>query len=352
MTGFPAKNAAFPSTALPLLRAPDIVAPCGYALGADYIASDSRVTAATPLLRGCMQTRAVQDGLELYCTDVQDLRTLRTSNMLAPAIRIVLLLEGETELCYGGRRLRLQASQAGRSGPRAAVIAFARADRFIRQWQSGRRERKLVLTLFPRWLEQSGALRGPLAAFAACHLALSPWQPSARALALAEQLHCGCPLPEHLHPLWYASQCASLALQALACVSAPACASPAVLPAASSPGLPPRLRPHPRLHMRLTALRDWLKTPAADGLDAAAIARHAGMSEAHLQRHFPAVAGGLTPARYVRAQRLLRARLALEEGRASVAQAAQMAGYRSATHFAAVFRQHFGLLPSLCKGGG
>ena len=104
--------------------------------------------------------------------------------------------------------------------------------------------------------------------------------------------------------------------------------------------------------MRLTALRDWLKTPAADGLDAAAIARHAGMSEAHLQRHFPAVAGGLTPARYVRAQRLLRARLALEEGRASVAQAAQMAGYRSATHFAAVFRQHFGLLPSLCKGGG
>ena len=44
--------------------------------------------------------------------------------------------------------------------------------------------------------------------------------------------------------------------------------------------------------------------------------------------------------------------LTLEEGRASVAQAAQMAGYRSATHFAAAFRQRFGLPPSRCKRGG
>ncbi|WP_260673901.1 helix-turn-helix transcriptional regulator [Comamonas aquatica] len=145
-------------------------------------------------------------------------------------------------------------------------------------------------------------------------------------------------MPAHLQRLWHHSRCLDLVLEALTSVDLP----PDAVRAAPR-GMPPRL------HLRLAALRDWLMTPAADGMDTAAIARHAGISRAHLQRHFPAVADGQSLGQFVRAQRLLRARHGLEQGQLSVAKAAQLAGYRSSTHFAAVFFQHFGLRPSQAK---
>lgn len=66
-----------------------------------------------------------------------------------------------------------------------------------------------------------------------------------------------------------------------------------------------------------------------------------------MPRHCPACRQSL--GRFVRQQRLQRARTALEQGRLSVAQAAQLAGYRSSTHFSAAFRQCFGLKPSAVK---
>ena len=203
----------------------------------------------------------------------------------------------------------------------------------MRQWREGRRERKLVLTLSPQWLQAAGIAQGTMQDFLGRHLAHVAWQPSARALAIADQLHRGRALPAHLQRLWHHSRCLDLVLEALASVDLP----------------PDAVRAAPRLHLRLAALRDWLMTPAADGMDTAAIARHAGISRAHLQRHFPAVADGLSLGQFVRAQRLLRARNGLEQGQLSVAKAAQLAGYRSSTHFAAVFFQHFGLRPSQAK---
>jgi len=336
MSAFRSKTAGFPSPGPGPIQVADIERSLP-PLGEEYIVSDRGVTAATEVLEGRMEVFSAQDGLVIYRTQVRDLCTMRTSNLLYPGIKITLALEGETELFYGSLRLHLRAGQPARAAtPSGAMVALARTDRFMRQWRAGRHERKLVITLTPQWLAQAGLLRGRLAEFAARHLARAPWQPSPHALALANQVHRGCPLPPHLAPLWYASRCTEIALEAFASVEA--------APAAAEPP-----RTGARLQVRLAALRDWLATPAADGLGLPAIARHAGLSAAHLQRHFPSVADGMSLGRFVRAQRLLRARAALEQGHASVAQAAQLAGYRSSTHFSAAFRAQFGLPPSRCK---
>lgn len=334
MSAFHSKNTAFHSQPGPVLHVPDIEQSL-LPMGEEYIVGDLGVTAATDVLQGSMQVLSVQEGMVLYRTAVRDLCTMRTSNLLYPGIKIVLVLEGETQLSYGALRLHLRAREAGHC---AAMVALARTDRFMRQWRIGRHERKLVLTLTPQWLAQAGVLHGRVAQFMAQHLAVAPWQPSARALVLADQLHRGCPLPDHLHALWNQSRCMDIVLEALASVEIGS-------PQDAAAPLP---RTGARQHVRLAALRDWLMTPAAAGMDVAAIARHAGMSVAHLQRHFPTVSGQ-SLGRFLRVQRLLRARAALEQGRATVTQAAAMAGYRSSTHFSAAFRAHFGILPSSLK---
>lgn len=335
MSVFHSKNAAFSSQSNHILHVPDIERSLS-PMGEEYIVGDLGVTAATDVLEGSMEVLSVQDGMVLYRTAVRDLCTMRTSNLLYPGIKIVLVLEGETQLSYGALRLHLRAAEPAHCG---AMVALARTDRFMRQWHVGRHERKLVLTLTPQWLEQAGVLQGQVAEFTERHLAVAPWWPSARTLAQADQLHRGCPLPEHLHALWYQSRCMDIVLEALASVEA----------ATAPEGVAPVPRTGARQHVRLAVLRDWLITPAADGMDVAAIARYAGMSAAHLQRHFPSVAEGQSLGRFLRAQRLLRARAALEQGRVTVSQAASMAGYRSSTHFSAAFRAYFGMLPSSLK---
>jgi len=91
----------------------------------------------------------------------------------------------------------------------------------MRQWREGRRERKLVLTLSPEWLQAAGIAQGTMQDFLGRHLAHVAWQPSARALAIADQLHRGRTLPAHLQRLWHHSRCLDLVLEALASVDLP-----------------------------------------------------------------------------------------------------------------------------------
>ncbi|MEG0053442.1 MAG: AraC family transcriptional regulator [Comamonas sp.] len=346
MSELHSKSAGFRAAVRHRLQVPDIERSLS-PMGEEYIVGDQGVTAATDVLLGQMEVMAVQEGMVLYRTTVQDLCTMRTSNLLYPGIKIALVLEGETELFYGDLRLHLRAGVPTQCG---AMLVLAHTDRFMRQWREGRRERKLVLTLTPQWLAQAGVLDGAVQDFMARHLAQAPWQPSARALALADQLHRGRTLPAHLQRLWYQSRCLEIVLEALGSLEQPGGSEGAGSGGVGLGGSSLRQRPTgARQRVRLAALRDWLATPAADGMDIPAIALHAGMSVAHLQRHFPLVAEGQSLGRFLRLQRLQRARTALEQGRLSVAQAAALAGYRSSTHFSAAFRLCFGLRPSEVK---
>jgi AraC-like DNA-binding protein len=280
------------------------------------------------LLQGSVHTEELRPGLVLYRTAVRDLHSLRTSNLLHPGLKLCMLLQGSSELGYGSRRFAL-GPQAEHGA--AVLVNLAEPDRFVRQWRRGRSERKVTLTLRPEWFGDAGLEDAGIDAFRREHLAVAPWRPSPRALALAGQLASPPPLTAGLQRLWLESRCLDLAGEALGAVSRAEAPAPA-------PGLDTRgLR-------RLRALRDFLDSGAADGMGLADIARHAGMSAAHLQRHFPRVAG-TTVIDYLRGRRLQAAHDALERGEADVAAAALLAGYRSPANFATAFRRRFGVTP-------
>lgn len=301
-------------------------------LGADYrvVVAARSPAAGAPVLRGSVDTQELRPGLVLYRTLVQDLCTMRTSNLLHPGLKLCMLLNGRTELAYGSRHLELG---PGAAQGEAVLVSLAEPDRFVREWRRGRSERKVTLTLRPEWLAAAGIHDAAVQRFCRQHLAVAPWRPSARALALADQLTSPPPLAPGLQRLWLESRCLDIVVEALGSVAP----QPLVSPVATQ-GL------DARNHRRLRALRDFLDSGAADGLTLSAIGRQVGMSAAYLQRHFPQVAG-TSVIDYLRQRRLLRARDALERGEVDVAAAAHLAGYTSAANFATAFRRRFGITP-------
>jgi len=300
-------------------------------LGADYrVLAPQAAGTEAPVLRGSLDTQELRPGLVLYRTLVQDLCSMRTSNLLHPGLKLCMLLSGRSDLAYGSRRFELG---PGAAQGQAVLVNLAEPDRFAREWRQGRSERKVTLTLRPEWLAAAGIEDAAVQRFCSQHLAVAPWRPSARALALADQLTSPPLLAPSLQRLWLESRCLDIVAEALGSVL-----QPPAPPQRPAQGL------DARNHRRLLALRDFLDSGAADGLALTAIARRAGMSATHLQRHFPQVAG-TSVIGYLRQRRLLRARDALERGEADVAGAAAIAGYTSAANFATAFRRHFGITP-------
>lgn len=74
------------------------------------------------------------------------------------------------------------------------------------------------------------------------------------------------------------------------------------------------------------------------------MARVAGSSRAAFAERFTTLLG-MPPAQYLTSIRMLRARLALAEGQASLSQIAESAGYQSEAAFSTAFKRHFGRSP-------
>ena len=180
-----------------------------------------------------------------------------------------------------------------------------------------------------------------------------PWRPSKKAIALAEQLHHDTLQPDRcgaLQRLAWQTKVQALLHEALSLARQRQHATPEGTPAHDQV-TPPGAGLPVQTYRRLVALREWMASPACDCQDVDALARHAGMSRTTLQRHFPAVAQGMTVAAYGRQQRLLRAREVMEREGASVARAAELAGFASVTHFAKAFRHAYGCAPSKWRTG-
>ncbi len=303
-------------------------------LGADYsmqALSVSGPSADGPLLRGTMDTRELSPGLVLYRTAVQDLCSMRTSNLLHPGVKLCFLLSGRSPLAYGNRHFDLG---PGCAQGQAALVSLAETDRFVRYWHAGRSERKVTITLRSEWLAQAGLQGAGIERFCQEHLSVGAWVPSARALAIAHQLSAPVRLEGGLQRLWFESRCLDLIVEALSSLAQVASARRRD----AKDGL------DARNHRRLRELCDVLDSGSADVLSLQDIARLAGMSAAHLQRHFPKV-GGMPVMEYLRVRRFEKARHALERGECTVAGAAAMAGYRSAANFVTAFRRRYGSTP-------
>lgn len=79
------------------------------------------------------------------------------------------------------------------------------------------------------------------------------------------------------------------------------------------------------------------------------LARLCSVSERTLRRAFLR-ATGLSPLRYVRRERLEKARLLLRDGELSVADAAEAVGFYDAAAFSHAFRAEYGVSPGSCRG--
>ncbi|THF65423.1 helix-turn-helix transcriptional regulator [Pseudothauera nasutitermitis] len=303
--------------------------------GGDYHFVGVRMPPDEPVLAGRVFRLGAQEGLEVHCTQNCDLRDLRSRVSAAPGLRVTVLLAGNVDVSFGARHVDLAAGRQ-QPCPRGMMVGTTHLETFERRWQRGKHERKVSLFLSSDWLQRQGlgdAETDPgVRDFLGRHLAVQPWQPSPRAVALAEQLLQLTAGPAPVGRLLISSRAIELAHEALSNLAGQG----------GHTSLPPRE------HQRLARLREFLSSDEALDLSLDDIARWAGLSASALQRHFRA-AYGTSIAEFRRDARLHKARIDLEQRGLSVAQAAYAAGYNSAANFATAFKRRFGLSPKLVR---
>ena len=101
-----------------------------------------------------------------------------------------------------------------------------------------------------------------------------------------------------------------------------------------------------RIHQAAAILRSRLENPPSQ----TDLAQHVGVCNRTLQRGFKQIFN-TTSVGYLTQHRLQKAEQLLREGNCTVAEVANQVGYAHLGHFAAAFRQQFGILPSQCLAG-
>ncbi len=272
----------------------------------------------------------LREGLSLHCTDIEHHCDMTTRFATQEGgIKVMLKLEGNARVSFGGRPIHLDAGQGSGARPCGAILTLTRPEAFERQARRGTRERMVVITLAPDWLEASGLHLGD----GAQHLGVAAWQPSARAIAIAEQLLQPDSFARHLQSLYQESRALELIGEALAARQG-----------TTDSRLSPPADLLPAEFQRIVRLRKHLEAGDFDRLGMAEIAREIGCNSSTLQQHFR-LAFGKTIFDCLRDCRLQRAADALLRQGVSVAQAAEIAGYGSQANFSTAFRRHFGVTP-------
>lgn len=292
--------------------------------------------------------RELRPGLHLHADDAVESSDFTAQAQMNEALRIVLLLEGEVDLSYGVRDVRLNAGSgcggaAATLPGNALLVSVAEPELFVRRGRRGGYARRVSVGLSPEWIEQAlgGRAAPALQSFMRQHLALHSWQISERARAIAEQIVRPPVLDSWMQNLYLESRTLELVAQAFATL-------PGMQSSLSdrADGACAGLRPHE--HKRLREVRELLSGPRADALCLDDIARHAGVNANTLQRQFRALYG-TTIFDYLRETRLQRARAALERDGITVGQAAVLAGYSGAANFATAYKRRFGIVPKLAR---
>lgn len=280
---------------------------------------------------GMVETVELAQGLVLHRVDARDIQGAVIQGVVKPGLRIALVVGGKVEVVIGGRRLLMGPQAAG--GLRGAVMSVAEPATFLRRSSRGDVERTVSLTMDAGWLQaRLGAESAACMAFAQRHLSVRPWNISANAVAVVEEMLRPPALAPSLWRLYQESRALDLAVEALANLAGAA-------PGPAAPGLRKRDRE------RMEQLRDLLDSGQADALSLDEIARHVCVSANTLQRHFSAV-WGTTVVAYLRESRLARAHQALERDGVSVAYAAWLAGYSNPANFSTAFRRRYGIRPA------
>lgn len=285
-----------------------------------------------PLFEGRFTQIQLRPGLFVQLSDIVHTAQATTRfEPLPPGTKIIVKLEGDALVRMDGRALPLDAGEGPAAKPTALMLTLTAPTRFEREARRGSRERMLVLTLLPAWLEASG-----LAALQDDgHLRWHAWSPSERIVGRVEHLLRLDAFDEPAARLRMESAALEIVAEALAASGV----------AAGEANVECQGLAQFQRACRVRALLDSGDVPA---LSVAALARRVACNAATLQAEFRK-AFGLSIAEYARNSRLRRAARAIQIDNQPIGRAAELAGYSSQANFSTAFRKHFGFPPKRLK---
>lgn len=285
-----------------------------------------------PHLAGRVQVQCLQSGLTVKSAQIEARAPVHLDDVsFAPDLRVVLLLRGHTHLRIGSHVVDLQASQ-GAAGLWLPVWYAQSGQKWFEQ---GECQDELVLFVGREWLAGLAADLPSVPSWLAGgggHLQARPFAVTPYMCQLVQEWRDEPALPPLLHRLHRES----LALKLFAAV----CRQ--LLLQDGEAGLLRR-----EAQKRINTLTGLLHSGRADNWTLAQMAAHCRSNISTLQRHFQQCHGvGIW--HYLRRLKLERAYQALQSG-ASVARAAEVAGYQHIESFSKAFKQQYGCNPVQIK---
>lgn len=279
------------------------------------------------LAEGIIATRKLACGPNICSSDLTTLYDNERVGVVKRSVMIAVNLDGSpvTYAVDGGLEVRVAAGSA---------VAISPADdiRLTAAYKRGESSRLVVIQCCPSDLADPD-----LAEQLDAHLAdtaVTPLVLSCRAQSLAQELFS--PAQTGLVGRLLAESCA---LELLA----------RTIEARPDDDPPSAGSVHPRDVAKIRRLRDKLLSNLDAEHRLCDLARDIGMSTSALKSKFAAVTG--QPVfKFLRDQRLDRARAGLLHEGWSVSQAAYYVGYRHPTNFATAFRKRFGMAPTASRG--
>ncbi|WP_170317843.1 helix-turn-helix transcriptional regulator [Paroceanicella profunda] len=311
---------------IPLAR----IARSAHLSGRDFRASQP---AGAPL-SGRHSMTELRRGLAVHTLDARTTEYFETRVTRAPGLVLHCFTAGEARASLGGVPMGL--GRAPGAPVRVVLTALTEPAPFVRRAEPGDYMRKVNIKLSPEWMagngfDLAGAGQHALRARLAAPFTRLSWEADAETLAAFERL---ATLEDGDFP------CLRLEREALTLgLVARAMARIGDAP----PERDALLRPHERA--RLARMEACVAESSGPLPGLAEIAAEGGVSLSTMRRLFHA-AHGTSVVSWARAERLDRARAALERETVTVSQAAALAGYGSPANFATAFRRQFGVAPS------
>lgn len=267
---------------------------------------------------GVLTALKLRCGFGLHTLNATARRAFEVQSQREPGVVLHCFLEGATEAHLDGKPMGL----GRRPGEPVKIVmtSIGEVQSFSRWSQPNEYVRKVSVQMSPQWLDENG-------------LSLPPqqrveWVAGLEDVQVMEQL---------ARASGFASPAARLQAEAMSLGLVARSFAHLAEPAATA-------ELTEREQAQLRRINDYARQPGPLP-SLGELAAVGGVSLSGLRRLIRS-AHGQSPLAHVRGLRLGMARTALEEGRLSVEEAAELAGYSSAANFATAFRRAFDVAPS------
>ena len=294
--------------------------------------ADDALLPEDTVLKGRLVNDRAPSHFMVHTTDTVAMRDFEISNQVRPAVTVAIVVDGQVEGAFDDTPFDFDARQ----GVVGYLWALKQPAKLTRRIPKHNRVRKVMVTARVDWVAKSlGNDDGQEAARAFLYGDHGPvrWQPSRRAIALAEQML----YPPIELPLFREIYIESRGLEIFG-------------EALRSVMTPPRIDQNCKavsvdVSDKAQDIRDHILQHITTGLNLRDLAATMNMSIARLQRIFK-TAYGTTVMDFMRETRLQAARDAMDKDGLTIGQAAFLAGYSSPANFSTAFKRVFGISPS------